>query len=303
MLFHVGILIVVFSIVLGFLAEGGNIMVLFQPYAALIILGTSLGIFISSNPPSLLKSVWMQVRKIQAGNPYKKSEYTDLLTFMFYFFRYAKLKGLLEIENDIEAPSKSVIFKEFPKFLANREGLIFFCDYMRMVVLGYDNSFDLENVMEEQINVKRNHTYEITSALYRLADALPALGIIAAVLGVINAMASIDAAPQIMGQKIGAALMGTFIGVAASYCIVTPIASFVEKIASDEAKFLECIKAGFIAFSKGNPPSIAIEFARQVIPINFKPSFVEVEKAIEIHKTNRKLKRNVRQEPAPVFSR
>lgn len=296
MLFHVGIFLIVFSIIVGFIAEGGNIMVLFQPYAALIILGTALGVFMASNPFSLVQSIFKYVKKIRSDNPYKKADYVQLLTFMFYFFKYAKLKGLLEVENDIEHPSKSSIFNEFPSILSNREGLVFFCDYMRMLVFGYSNCFDLENIMEEQINVKRHHAHEVTGALYKLADALPALGIIAAVLGVINAMGSIDAAPKIMGQKIGAALMGTFIGVAVSYCVVNPIASFIEKFASDEAKFLECIKAGFIAFAKGNPPSIAVEFARQVVPMNIKPSFVEIEKAIENHKTNRKIKKNVRKE-------
>ncbi|MCE2992860.1 MAG: flagellar motor stator protein MotA [Alphaproteobacteria bacterium] len=296
MLFHVGIFLIIFSIIVGFIAEGGNIMVLFQPYAALIILGTALGVFITSNPFSLLKSIWHYVKKIRADNPYKKSDYVQLLTFMFYFFRYVKLKGLLEIENDIEHPSKSNIFNEFPTILSNREGLVFFCDYMRMLVLGYTNYYDLENIMEEQINVKRHNSHEVTGALYKLADALPALGIIAAVLGVINAMGSIDAAPKIMGQKIGSALMGTFIGVAMSYCVVIPIAAFIEKFASDEAKFLECIKAGFIAFAKGTPPSIAVEFARQVVPINIKPSFIEIERAIEYHKTNRKIRKNVRKE-------
>jgi len=159
---------------------------------------------------------------------------------------------------------------------------------MRMLTLGYDNTYELDNIMQDHIAVKKEHGYEISSALLRIGDALPALGIIAAVLGVINAMASINAPPEVMGQKIASALIGTFLGVTVAYCIINPLGAYLEKLSNDEGKFLECIKAGFLAHAKGNPPSISLEFARQVIPNNLKPSFYEIEKAIEDNKINRK---------------
>ncbi len=296
MLFHVGMLIVILSIVGGFLAEGGNINIFVQPFAALIIVGAALGIFIISNPQSLLKSIWRNLPKIFKGSPYSRGDYTEALVFMFNVFRFARTNSVLALEEHIEQPYKSSLFKQYPKILAHREAVIFFCDYMRMLVLGYDNTYELENMMQEQINVRREYSYEISNALYKIADTLPALGIVAAVLGVINAMGSIDAPPDILGHKIGAALIGTFFGVAISYCIISPIASNLQKYGADEAKFLECIKAGFIAHSRGNPPSISIEFARQAIAVNLKPSFNEIETAIENRKALKKVKKYGRRE-------
>ena len=296
MLFYIGSFIIIFSIIFGFLAEGGNIIVLFQPYAALIILGSAVGILLLSNPKSLLKSIFQTIRRLNKGLPYNKDEYLALLTFMFHFFKYARNRNPIEVENDIEQPYNSVIFKEFPILLSNREALIFFCDYMRMITLGYNNAYELNNLIEEQIQIRKNYTHEMAGALYKLGDALPALGIIAAVLGVINAMSSINDAPDILGHKIGAALIGTFIGVAAAYCIVNPLGSYLEKFSNDESKYLECIKAGFIAHMNGNSPAISIEFARQNVPSNIKPTFLEVEAAIESHKLLRKRNKNARRE-------
>lgn len=296
MLFHIGMLIVLLSIVGGFLAEGGNIFIFLQPFAALIIVGSALGIFIISNPKSLLKSIWRNLPKVFMGSPYNRLDYIEVLVFMFSVFRFARTNSIVALEEHIENPYKSSLFKQYPKILAHREAVVFFCDYMRMLVLGYDNTYELENMMQEQINVRRGYSFEISDALYKIADTLPALGIVAAVLGVINAMGSIDAPPDILGHKIGAALIGTFFGVAISYCLVSPIASNLQKYGADEAKFLECIKAGFIAHSRGNPPSISIEFARQAIAVNLKPSFNEIEAAIENRKAAKKIKKYGRRE-------
>jgi chemotaxis protein MotA len=296
MLFHVGMLIVLLSIIGGYIAEGGNLFVLFQPFAALIIMGSALGIFIISNPQSLLRSIWKNLPKIFRSSPYSRWDYIELLVFMFSIFRFARSNSILALEEHIENPYKSSLFKQYPKILAHREAVVFFCDYMRMLVLGYDNTYELENMMQEQINARKEYSLEISNALYRIADTLPALGILAAVLGVINAMGSIDAPADVLGHKIGAALIGTFFGVAISYCVFSPIASNLQKYGADEAKFLECIKAGFIAHSRGNPPSISVEFARQVIAVNLKPSFNEVEQAIENRKATKKVKKYGRRE-------
>lgn len=294
MLFYLGLSIILFSIIGGFLGEGGNPIVLVQPYAALIIIGSAIGIFIISNPQSLLKSIWQNIHKVLISTPYSRNDYIELLVFQFNFFRFARTKSVLELEAHIESPTKSTLFKDFPKMLNNIEATVFFCDYMRMIVLGYDNTYELDNMMQEQIEVRKGYGHEISNALYKIADTLPALGIIAAVLGVINAMGSIDAPPDVLGHKIGSALIGTFLGVAVSYCLVLPVGTLLEKYGRDEAKFLECIKAGFLAHSRGNPPSISIEFARQAVPTNLKPSFLEIEKAIENLKNSKRIQRNVR---------
>jgi chemotaxis protein MotA len=294
MLFYFGIFAMIGSILLGFIAEGGNVIVLFQPYAALIIIGTGVGIFIVSNPRTLQRSIWINIKRLRNGTPYHREDYVGLLTFMFFFFRHAQTSGNLVLEKDIENPTQSPIFREFPDFLRKREALVFFCDYMRMLSMGFNRSYELETLMQDQINIRRNYTYEMSTALFKLADALPALGIIAAVLGVINAMSSVNQAPEILGHKIGAALLGTFIGIAVSYCVVAPLSYYLEKFGMEEAKLLECIKAGIISFLNGNTPIIAAEFARQTAPVNLKPSFLDLEKAIDKHRTNRKVKKHGR---------
>lgn len=292
--FYIGLFAVAASIILAFLAEGGKLSILFQPYATLMIVGSGIGIYILANPKSILKSTWVTIKRVRGGAPYKKEDYLMLLSFMFFFFRHAHAHGALQVERDVENPHNSAIFKEFPEMLKKREALVLFCDYMRMYSMGFSRTYELENLIEEQINIRRHYSYEISNALFKLADALPALGIIAAILGVVNAMGSIGQSPEIMGHKIGAALMGTFIGIVTSYCIVAPLSSYLEKFGNEEAKFLECIKAGIVSFVNGNSPIIATEFARQTVPVSFKPSFVEVEKSIERYRANRKVKKHGR---------
>jgi chemotaxis protein MotA len=296
MLFYLGLVIVTLSVLVGFLLEGGNIYVLYQPFSMLIILGSAIGIFITSNSKDILNSVLTGFAKITNETSYKRDDYVSLLLFLVTFFRYSKTKSLNEIEREIEIPYKSSIFQEFPKFLAREEAVSFFCDYIRILTLGFDKSYELEQLIDDRINVKRHHMREVTTALYRLADALPALGIMAAVLGVTNAMGSIDAEAAVIGAKIGAALMGTFLGVAASYCLIHPFASFMEKNMTSEIRFFETIKTGIIAHVRGCTPTISGEFARQMVPVELQPSFLEIEKAIEGHRRIKKGMRSGRRE-------
>lgn len=284
MIFALGITIMLSSIILGFIGEGGKISILFQPYSVMIIVGSGIGIFIISNPKSILKSIWINLPKMRKEQPFKRQDYISLLCFLYSFFQYTKGKTMSEIERHIESPFTSELFKQYPVMLSNREASIFFCDHMRLFLMEYDNIHEMENMMYEQIQLRKNYTYEISASIYRLADTLPALGIVAAVLGVINAMSSINSPAAVLGSKIASALIGTFFGIAAAYCVVTPIAAFLEKYGNDEAKFLECVKGGLIAFAKGAPPIIAVEFARQAIPISLKPSYQELEKSLDNRK-------------------
>lgn len=287
---QIGFFICLSSIILGFWLEGGNIEVLLHPYAALIIIGSAIGILLISNPRTTLSSILSSLPKLSRGHPFKKEEYIEIITFLFFFFSFVRKKNIVEIEEAIEDPAHSKIFKDFPIIHKHKEIQTFMCDYTRMLVLGYENTFELDNMMENQIYIRKVHTNEISGAIYRLGEALPALGIVAAVLGMINVMASFDKSPHVIGSKIATALLGTFIGVAAAYCIVNPIAAFLEKYGHDEAKVLECIKAGFMAHARGNPASVSIEFARQAIPINLKPTFQEIEKAIDSKKKKQQQK-------------
>ena len=290
MYFYIGIAIIIISIATGFLAEGGNPYVMLQPFALLIIIGTAAGIFLLSYPKRMILEIIETLKESRNQKLYSKQSYTELLVFLMNFFRFCRSQGAAEIEKHIEAPHLSAMFKGYPALLNNKEAVTFLCDYTRILIIGYDNIFELENLMNEQISIKLSNGREVAGSFYRMADTLPAIGIIAAVLGIINAMGSIGLEPKILGQKIASALMGTFFGIALAYCVFSPLATLIEKIKFDEAKYMECIKSGFIAFAKGAPPTIAVEFARQSIPFDLKPEFSEVEAELDRIKQNIKSK-------------
>jgi chemotaxis protein MotA len=280
MFFKLGILISFISVISGYLANGGNIKIIMHPTEFVIILGASLGIFMVSNPISLQKKIFTESYKLLKGNPYKRELYVELLVFLFGFFRFARNKNVVEVEHHIDNPDRSTLFKDFKCMTEHREAMKYLCDYMRAVGLGVNNTFELEFAMERHIGEKRAQSHEVASSILTLGDALPALGIIAAVLGVINAMASVSGTPEEIGRSIASALVGTFVGVFTSYCVVSPIGYFLAKHGNDDVSYLEVIKVAISAYSKGYPPLLIVEFARQSIPINYKPSFFEVEKAI-----------------------
>lgn len=281
MLFHIGIMVVLLSLIVGFIGTGGNVLILFQPFEILIITGTAIGSYMLSNPSSLLKNVFQHLPKITRGTTHQRENYLELLVFLFSLFKFAKTHPIMELEFHIETPHKSHLFKKFSSILQNQVTLIFICDYMRMFILGFDNPYELEQMMDDDLNMRKMDAHDVSLSLQRLGDTLPALGILAAVLGVINAMASINAEPHILGAKIAGALIGTFLGIFFSYCIVMPVGVFLGKFLIDEVKFLECIKVAIISYAKGHPPTISVEFARQNIPQQFKPTFEELESTIK----------------------
>ena len=261
-----------FSIIFGFVGDDGSFAVLLQPFEFLIIVGSALGIFIITNPMPLLKLVGHNLLKIKARYPYDEKYYTELSLLLFNFFKFASGATILQVERHIETPEDSEMFSGYPNIAKNKDLLHFICDNYRMILLGMRDQYEVENMLEAQLHERRTTNSELIYALQRIADALPALGIIAAVLGVINAMSSINN-PDLLGQKIAAALIGTFLGVMLSYCVVSPVAGLVEKYNNDEVRLLECVKAAMVAYSKGFTPSICIEFVRQAIPSNLKAKF------------------------------
>jgi chemotaxis protein MotA len=219
------------------------------------------------------------LKVLMAGKKYKQQDYLELLSALYSLFRLIKTKGELAIEAHIEHPEESALFMHFPRFLKNHEAVHFVCDYMRLVTLGSKNPFEIDALMDEEIDTLRKEKAHVPHAIQNVADATPALGIVAAVLGVIHTMGSIKEPPEVLGHLIGGALVGTFLGVLLSYGFIAPIASAVKAASEAEVKYFECMRQGLLAYLNGCAPQVAVEFARKVLTHDVRPSFEDVEKA------------------------
>lgn len=277
----IGLLIVVGSIVFGYTGNGGHLYVIWQPFEFIIILGTAIGAFVIANPPHLVSSMGRTFKNIFASNKIGKQEYMELLCLLFTLFKIARSKGLLALEVHIENPHASSLFQAFPKTMANERCITFVCDYVRMFSMGSQNAYQMEDIMAEEIETYEHSEGEIANALSVMADALPALGIVAAVLGVIHTMGAISQPPEILGKLIGCALVGTFAGVLLSYGFVGPMAQSLKTIVDAKVKYLHTVKLGMVAYLHGNAPLIAIEQARKGIDEHFRPTFSELEQQLQ----------------------
>jgi chemotaxis protein MotA len=275
----IGIVVVFASILGGFLAEGGNIEVLMQPFELLIIAGAATGAFLISNPKHMLGKLGGAIGHLFKGARYGKESYLELLGLLYLVFKIAKTKGMLALEQHVENPKESSLFQQFPKFCADKPALTFLCDYLRLMTLGTDKSHEIEALIDEEIETHHQEHAQIAQALQTSADGLPALGIVAAVLGVINTMGAINQPPAVLGHLIGAALVGTFLGVLLSYGLVGPIGHGLRAIYDAELKYLQCIRAGILAHLQGYAPAVSVEFARKALLSNVRPTFYEVEEA------------------------
>lgn len=280
MLFIIGIITVFGCVALGYGAHGGHFGVLWQPYEVVIIVGAAVGAFVISNPTPVLKGVLGSLKYLMKGTPYHHDDYKELLAFLFNICKTMKTKGMLEVEPALDNPTESDFFTKYPKFLNNEEGLVFFCDYMRLVTMGMENHYQLEDLMDKELDILHHEGETIAGAVTNMGDGLPALGIVAAVLGVINTMGSITEPPEILGGLIGAALVGTFLGVLLAYGLVGPMGAFLGKYFNAKIEYLNVIKAGIIAHVQGNAPQVTVEFARKVVPEHDRPSFQELDEMI-----------------------
>lgn len=272
--------IVVFACVLGgYSAMGGKLGVLWQPFEAVIIVGAGIGAYIIGSPKSVLFRTGKTIGAAFKGSKYKKDDYVELLAMQFQIFKLARSKGMLGLETHIENPEESELFAEFPKFHGDHHAVTFLCDYLRMISLGTDNPHQLEALMDEEIETHHHEHHQLAASVQSMADALPALGIVAAVLGVIKTMGSITEPPEVLGKLIGGALVGTFLGVFVAYGFVGPMASFIGATFDAESKYFQCMKAGMIAYVNGHAPAICVEFARKALLEDVRPSFYEVEDA------------------------
>ncbi|MDG1285931.1 MAG: flagellar motor stator protein MotA [Rickettsiales bacterium] len=279
MLFIIGFITVCACVMGGYMAHGGNPAILWQPTEVLIICGAAAGSFMISNPPKVLKQSMAALKYLMKGSPFKKQDYVDLLCLQYVVFKLIKSKGMLEIESHIEAPKDSNLFSQYPNFVKNHHAMHFFCDYLRIMTMGVEDQYQIEDLMDADLEAAHHEHHVVAHAWVNLGDAFPALGIVAAVLGVIITMGSISEPPEILGKLIGAALVGTFLGILIAYGFVSPIGSFLGKYFDDEHQYLMCMRAGILSHLKGNAPAVTVEFARNGIPPAERPDFKTVEDA------------------------
>jgi chemotaxis protein MotA len=273
--------IVLASVLGGYLANGGHLDVLIQPFEVLIIVGAAIGGFITSNRKPVLNATAKAVPALLKPEKHDKEAYLELLSLLYTIFKLAKTKGALALEQHCEKPEESTLFQRFPKFYGDHHAVTFVCDYLRLLTLGTDNHHEMETLMDEDIETAQAEHHAVVSAVQSTADALPALGIVAAVLGVIHTMGSITEPPAVLGHLIGGALVGTFMGVLLSYGFVAPIATAIDGRGAAEERYFLCIKAGILAYMQGYAPSVAVEFARKSLNTDVRPTFYEVEEAVE----------------------
>jgi len=272
----VGIVVVFGAVIGGYLMEHGSIRVLLQPAELLIIGGAAAGTVLIANPLHILKQIAGGVAGVFGGSKFTKQRYLDTLKMIYELLNKARREGLIALENDVETPDKSPILSKYPQFLQNHHIRDYFCDTMRMAVTGVE-AFDLDQLLDLDMEVHHHEAGQPIASLSTTADSLPGLGIVAAVLGVVITMQALGGPPEEIGQKVAAALVGTFLGILLCYGLVGPIASNMAKIADDERAYLHVLRVVMISFLKGTAPIMAVEFARRAIPGHVRPSFQEVE--------------------------
>jgi chemotaxis protein MotA len=276
----IGWVIVLLSIGGGYGGGGGHFGVLWQPFEFIIILGSSAGGYVTANPKYILAKSGSGIGMALKGPQYAKEHYIELLSLMYAIFKLAKTKGMLAIESHIERPEESSLFQQFPKFAGDHHAVEFLCDYLRMMTLGTDNPHEMETLLDAELETHHGEFMSVSNAVRTAGDGMPALGIVAAVLGVIHTMGSITEPPEVLGKLIGAALVGTFFGVMASYGFVTPLANAIQATGEADGKYYQCMKAGLIAHMQGYAPAVSVEFARKILMSDSRPTFYEVEEAV-----------------------
>ncbi len=279
----IGILVVFVSVIGGFLMEKGHILVLLQPAELLIIAGAGTGTLLAANPMHIIKEIAASLMGIMKGSPFGKERYLSTLKMMYQFLNKVRKEGLLSVEMDVEKPEESTIFKEYPEFLADHHAREFVCDTLRMAITGGVDPFDMDQMMELDMEVHHHEATQPVASLSTVADALPGLGIVAAVLGVVITMGSLGGPPEEIGAHVAAALVGTFLGILACYGVVGPLSSNMAKTADAHNEYLHVLRVLILSFLKGSAPMIAIEMGRRAIPAHVRPSFDEMEKNCKSH--------------------
>ncbi len=277
MSFVVGIVIAMGCMLGGFASVGGKLSVLWQPSEFIVICGSALGTFIVANPLSTIKDSGKAVLEAIKGSVPKKRDYLDVLGLLYGLMRELRGNARNELEAQIDNPADSDLFKRFPKVLADKDMTAFICDYCRLILIGNARTHEIESLMDEEIQTISRDKLKAYQALTAVADGLPALGIVAAVLGIIKAMGALDQSPEILGELIGAALVGTFAGIFMSYGLAGPLATKIKVTREKKCRLYIIIKQTLLAFMNGAMPLIALEHGRKTISSYDRPSIDDVE--------------------------
>jgi len=291
----IGIIVVFGCVIGGFLMEHGNLRVLIQPAELVTIAGAAIGTVLIANPLHILKQIAGGLGGVFGGSKFTKQAYVDSLKTMYELLNKARKDGLMVLEGDVEEPDKSPIFSKGPSVLKNHHVRDFVCDSLRMAITGVD-AFDLDQMLDLDLEVHHQQAALPTAALSSMADSLPGLGIVAAVLGIVITMGALGGPPEEIGKKVAAALVGTFLGILLCYGLVGPIAASMTKNADEEHAYLYVLRVLIVSFLKGTAPIMAVEVARRAVPGHVRPSFQELEQACR----NRGAAEGVAAEAAPA---
>ncbi|MEN9438342.1 MAG: flagellar motor stator protein MotA [Pseudomonadota bacterium] len=270
------ILVCVFGV---YIFHGGNIMVILHalPFELITIGGATIGAFLANNQTKVVKATMKGLGECFKGSKYTKARYMELMALMFDILQKARKEGLMAIEKDVEEPHESELFKKYPTVGQDHHVVEFITDYLRMMVSGNLNAHEIESLMDNEIDTHHHEAHAAVAAIQRVAGGLPAFGIVAAVLGVVNTMGSVGQPPAVLGGMIGSALVGTFLGILLAYAFAEPLAGVLEQKVDESSKELQCIKTTLLASMQGYNPATAIEFGRKVLFSTERPTFVELE--------------------------
>jgi chemotaxis protein MotA len=275
----VGFLVVIASVLGGFAMAGGPFPVLLAWSEYVVIIGTSVGTMLVSTPPSVLKLMVAKLKGVITPSPFTAALYLDALKLLFELFQIARRDGLVAIESHIEDPKQSAVFKRYPKILHQHHEVTFLCDSLRLVLVGSVPAYDLDALMESEIDVHHEADGKAVAALTKVGDAMPGIGIVAAVLGIVVTMQAIGGPVEEIGHHVASALVGTFLGILLSYGFVAPLATNIELKNAETVRFYHFLRAAVVAFAKGFAPIVAVEFARRAIEADARPSFAAMETA------------------------
>jgi chemotaxis protein MotA len=277
----IGMAIVIGAVLGGYLMEEGNLSLLIQPAELIIIFGAAIGGFVIASPLKVIKAVQGGMMRIFINRIYSRVDYMDALVLLSEIFYKIRKEGLVSIEADLDDPEKSAIFKKYPKFIKNHHALAFLTDTLRTLTITDIEAHELGSLLDYEIEAHHEESLIPAKSIANIADSLPGLGIVAAVLGVVLTMKKISEPPEVLGHSIGAALVGTFLGVLLCYGFVGPMSRNLEAVANEDREFLTVVKAALLAFVNTPSPQVAIEFARRVVPGDLRPSFLTLEAVIK----------------------
>ncbi|OHC62607.1 MAG: flagellar motor stator protein MotA [Rhodocyclales bacterium GWA2_65_19] len=280
----IGYVVVVGAVLGGFILAGGHVAALIQPTELLTIAGSAVGAFLVGNPPNVIKAVLAALPTVLKGSHLNKALYMDLLAMLYEILSKVRKEGLMSIEGDVENPESSPIFSKYPAIAGDHHAMEFLCDYLRMMVGGNLNAFEIENLMDNEIETHHHEGEVPVHAISKVADALPAFGIVSCVMGVVHTMESVGIPPAELGKLIAAALVGTFLGILLSYGFVGPVATALEHKLHESSKMFQTMKVVMLASMNGYAPQVAVEFGRKVLFSADRPTFMELESDLKARK-------------------